>query len=136
MKQQITDKSNLIEPELSYQLVGICFAVHNALGPSYQEKYYQRAVEVELKKAKVPYQKEIKFNLNYSGTNIGRYYFDFLIDNKIVLELKVAPAISKKDIGQLLRYLRKSDLKLGILVNFGINKLEYKRIINSQVIRK
>lgn len=125
------DKNNLIEPELSYKLMGICFNVYNILGAKYQEKYYQRAVEVELKKEKISYQKEMPYKLEYKGESIGRYFFDFLIENKVILELKTVPSISKKDIGQLLRYLKESNLKLGIIVNFGKEKVEYKRIINN-----
>jgi len=125
------DKNNLIEPELSYKLMGICFNVYNILGAKYQEKYYQRAVEVELKKEKISYQKEMPYKLEYKGESIGRYFFDFLIENKVILELKTVPSISKKDIGQLLRYLKESNLKLGIIVNFGKEKVEYKRTINN-----
>lgn len=100
--------AKLIEPELSYKLIGICFKVHSELGPNNKEKIYQKAIEIELKENKIPYKREIKFNIDYKNNKIGSYFFDFLIDNRIILELKANSEISNQVIGQLLRYLRKS----------------------------
>ena len=77
--------SELIYPELSYKLMGILFKVHRKLGNVYQEKYYQRAIEVELKNNNLPYKKEVSVNLAYDQNNIGKYFLDFVIDNKICL---------------------------------------------------
>ena len=126
----------LVEPELSYQLVGMCFDVQNNLGSKLQEKYYQKALEIELKKAGLKYQKELSGELQYKGESIGRFFFDFVVEGKILLELKVLPGLTKKEIGQVLRYLEKSGLRLGILVNFGTDKLEYIRVLNSKLLEK
>jgi|SRR3972149_8494704 len=126
-------KEKLIEPELSYKLVGICFKVHSELGCRYQEKYYQRAVEQELIKQKIQFEKELKVDLLYDNKAIGKYFLDFLVENKIILELKVSKFFHKDDIKQVLGYLRSKNLELGILVNFGKDKLEYKRILNSNI---
>ncbi|HVF69132.1 MAG TPA: GxxExxY protein [Xanthomonadales bacterium] len=126
--------SNLVYPELSFKLVGILFEVHNELGNRYQEKYYQRAVEIAFKKQKIPYKKELEVSLTFDNESIGKYFLDFLIDDKIVLELKVKPILTKTDYKQVRAYLNSSKLKLGILANFYGNSLEYERILNSKVI--
>lgn len=125
--------SKVIYPELSYKIVGILFEVHTALGNRYQEKYYQRAVEVKLKKEKIPYAREIAVDLMMDGEKIGKYFLDFLIDDKIIVELKVKSALVKNDFKQISAYLKASNLKLGLLVNFYGNSVEYKRILNSNV---
>jgi GxxExxY protein len=125
--------SKLIYPDLSYKIVGILFEVHGELGNRYQEKYYQRAVEVALKRQKLKYNKELSVTLKFDGENIGRYFLDFLIDEKIILELKVKPTLTKTDYKQTQAYLHSSKLKLGILANFYGDSLEYKRILNSKI---
>jgi GxxExxY protein len=126
------DNDKVIYPELSYKIVGILFDVHNELGNRYQEKYYQRAVEVGLKKEKISFKKEIQVSLTFESENIGKYFLDFLIEDKLVLELKVKPRLAKVDYKQVRAYLNSCDLKLGILANFSGESLEYKRILNTE----
>lgn len=125
------DKTKVIYPELSYEIVGLLYDVHNQLGNRYQEKYYQRAVEVKLKGKKISFKREIEVDLTIDNEKIGKYFLDFLIDNKVVLELKVKPVLTKNDYRQIRAYLQSCNLKLGILVNFYKERLEYKRILNS-----
>jgi GxxExxY protein len=124
------NKTNLIYAEMSYKLVGILFEVHCELGNRYQEKYYQRAVEVKLKKRKIPYKKEISVDLVIDGEKIGKYFLDFLIDNKIILELKAKPSLTKNDYKQVKAYLHAYKLELGIIANFYSDSLVYKRVLN------
>ena len=125
--------AKVVYPELSYEIVGLLYDVHNQLGNRYQEKYYQRAVEVKLKGKKSLYKREIEVDLTIDNEKIGKYFLDFLIDNKVVLELKVKPILTKNDYRQIRAYLESCKLKLGILVNFYGDSLEYKRILNSNV---
>lgn len=120
----------MIYPELSYKIVGILFKVHSTLGRRYQEKYYQRAVEVALKEERIRFEKEIVVDLTFGETKIGKYMLDFLIEGKIILELKAKPKFEKEDFRQIMAYLKAKNLKLGILVNFMGEKLAYKRILN------
>jgi len=124
---------NLIYPELSYKIVGILFGVYNRFGYSYPEKYLQKAVEEAFKTNKVPYNKEVKIDLYFDQKQIGRHFIDFIIENKIVLEIKRGNQISVADVKQVLMYLRSFNLRLGILAYFGNKELIYKRIINSKV---
>jgi len=126
-------KSELIYGGLSYKLMGILFKVHRKLGNSYQEKYYQRAIALALDEAKIPYRREVEIDLSYNKQKIGKYYLDFVIDNKIALEIKTAPRIKDEYYKQLLAYLDATNLKLGIVANFRTKRLTFKRLVNPRV---
>jgi GxxExxY protein len=120
------DKSEkLIYPELSYKISGICFAVHNELGRFSREKQYGDLLENSFREGKIKYQRE--FRVGESG-NIT----DFIIDDKIVLEIKAQKFVFKEDHYQVQRYLKSLGLKLGLIVNFRQSYLKPQRIINSQ----
>lgn len=121
---------NLIYPELSYTVTGILFEVHNELGNKYQEKHYQRAIAIKLKNANIPFLKEIKVDLFFENEKLGIFFVDFIVDNKIILETKVIWKISSGDIKQILRYLKATNLRLGIIANFRHQRLELKRVVN------
>ena len=112
----------IIEPELSYKLVGICFETHNELGRYSREKQYGDYIEKLLKENGIHHQRELQLS---STGNI----LDFLVEDKIVLELKVQRIVTKKDYFQLQRYLKAADIKLGLLINFRDRYLKPKRII-------
>ncbi len=121
--------AEIIHKELSYKIVGLLYNVYNDLGPGYQEKYYQRAIKLALEEEQIPYLEQVRTELEIKGVSIGRYYIDFVIDHKIVLEIKVVTNFSRRDIRQVLGYLRKSKLDLGLLVTFAPGDLKYKRIL-------
>ncbi|MBL7141514.1 GxxExxY protein [Patescibacteria group bacterium] len=123
-------RSDLLYPELSYKIVGALFDVYNQLGPGFSEKYYQRAIANELKRLGISFREQIYSPLKFKEDNIGRHFLDFLIENKIVLEIKKGGRFSKRNIDQVLTYLKIIDLKLGIIANFGPKELKFKRIIN------
>lgn len=126
-----TNNTNkLIYPELSYKIIGVLIKVHNQLGPKFQEKHYQKAIEIEFKKENINFKAEKEVDLFYDKNLIGKYRFDFVIENKIILELKVAESLHADYKKQLLSYLRNSEYRLGILANFGKSRLEYKRYVN------
>lgn len=122
--------TKLIYPELSYKLLAVLFKVHNKLGSSRQEKHYQRAIEIELEDQKIEFEREKQTSLKYRDRKIGDYFVDFVIDGKILLELKAKDFYTSKDINQVISYLKTLGLRLGILANFRAEKLIYKRIIN------
>ena len=123
-------RNDLVYPELSYQIVGALFTVYNKLGSGYQEKYYQKAVGSELRSLGLLYKEQVRLPLSYNQESLGSYYLDFLIDNKIVLELKKDERFSRRNIEQVYAYLKASNLKLGIIANFGKKELQFKRILN------
>jgi GxxExxY protein len=122
----------LIEPELSYKIMGILFNVHKELGGRYQEKYYQRAIAKGLEDEKIQFLKECPIEIEFNKAKIGNYFLDFLIDDKIILEVKAVPFLERADYQQLNSYLRTKNLKLGIIANFRGSKLTYKRVINPE----
>lgn len=119
----------LIEPELSYKIIGICFEVHRKLGKNSKEKHYQRAVEILLEKEGINFSKEIKVDILFEQEKLGYYLLDFLIDGKIILELKAKPYFINQDYRQISDYLKSSNIQLGLLVNFGNDSMEYHRIV-------
>lgn len=130
LKKQEVRRNDLLHPELSYKIIGVLFEVFNELGYQYQEKYYQRAVSKGLRGLPVPFREQVSEPITFKGQNIGHYIFDFLIDNKIVLEIKRGDRFSPQDIRQTLAYLKRVNLGLGILVRFSSKGLKFKRIIN------
>lgn len=122
--------AHLLYPELSYTLVGILFEVHKRLGGGFEEKYYQRAVEKLLVKQGLRYNKELKANISFNQEKIGNYFLDFLIEDKVIVELKTIPYFLPIHFRQIRSYLEVKCLELGILANFRGNKLTYKRILN------
>jgi len=123
-------KPDLLYPELSYQIVGILFDIFLNLGYGYREIQYQKAVEIALNNADISYKKELPIKLLYKNQFLTTNYLDFLIENKIILELKQGNLFSRKDIEQVYNYLKASNLKLGILARFTKSGVKYKRIIN------
>lgn len=123
-------EEKLIYPELSYQIVGYLYDVHNKIGGGHKEKYIQRAIEILLQDNKVNYQKELFCPLVFNGQTIGKYFLDFLIEDKIILEIKVGERFDKKSIDQVFSYLKVNKLKLGILAQFTKEKVRFRRILN------
>lgn len=126
------NKTKIILPKLSYKIMGSLFDVHNELGPTMLEKHYQRAIAEEFKKRGINFKKELPVLLEYKGRSIGKYFLDFLVESKIILETKAQKSYNPKFFKQVLAYLRQTNLPLAILANFRRPSLEYQRIINPQ----
>jgi len=103
--------------------------VHGDLGSGFLEKVYENAMMVLFRKKSIVAEQQKNLNLTYYGENIGRYVADILVEDKIILELKVVDKITDIHIAQTINYLKITDKKLGIILNFKNKKLEYKRII-------
>lgn len=125
-----TNIGKLIYPDLSYKIIGCLINVHNHLGPCYQEKHYQRSLALEFKKQGLEFIQQKPLDLCYNKDKIGDYRFDFVVEDKVIIEIKVADSIHSNWVKQLLSYLKTSKYRLGILVNFGKSRLEYKRLVN------
>lgn len=122
--------SGLIYKQESYDIMGICFEVHNNLGPGFLEIVYKDALEYEFKKAGIIYERERKYDVNYKGTKLAHsYYADFVVFEEIILEVKAVKEINDKDIAQAINYLKVSENELAIIVNFAGLKIESKRIV-------
>ena len=124
------EKSELIYPELSYSIIGALFAVDNKIGYRHKEAVYQKALANEFAKRNIVYAEQEYSPINYDGKNIGKYFFDFLVDGKIVVELKTREYFLRKDIQQIYSYLKNENLQLGILAHFTRSGIRHKRIVN------
>ena len=122
----------IIQKDLSYKIMGILFSVQNQLGNRYQEKHYQRAIEIALREENLNFRRELPVDLMFNNKKIGKFFLDFLIENTVVLEVKTVDRLKPKDFKQILAYLITNNLELGILVNFRTDRLTYKRILNSK----
>ncbi|MCX6222588.1 MAG: GxxExxY protein [Bacteroidia bacterium] len=116
--------------EECYQIIGCCMEVHNQLGGGFREAVYQEALELEFIEQDLPYQREKKMRIKYKKHVLKKKYFaDFLCFDEVVIELKAVAELTNIHKGQLFNYLKASDKRLGMLINFGSEKLEYKRFI-------
>lgn len=126
----IVKRQDLLYPVESYKIIGSAFDVYNQLGPGHLEKYYQKALAESFLKNKISFTEQSSFPIKYNDKIIGRKFFDFLVENKIVVEIKKGTKFSKTNIDQVLEYLRMQNLRLAILINFGNEGVMFKRIIN------
>ncbi|MDD5131384.1 MAG: GxxExxY protein [bacterium] len=129
MTANITNKSDLIYPELSYQIMGAIFEVHKQMGPGFIEAVYQKALIEELSSRSIHAETEKSIQLTYKGKKIGTHKLDLVIEDKIVIELKAVERFCAHHQAQLLSYLKASNYKLGILVNFSRKQVEYDRVV-------
>ena len=116
--------------ELSYKIIGALYDVAHELGFSHREKFSEKAVAKALTEKGLHFNEQLPVKVHYKKEPVGIYYYDFLVEEKIVLELKVKDSFSKKDIDQLFAYLKAQDLKLGIIAHFTKNGVKFKRIVN------
>ncbi|NQT49854.1 GxxExxY protein [Candidatus Kuenenbacteria bacterium] len=123
-------KSKIIYADLSYELTGILFAVHNDLGRFCNEKQVCDRIEYYLKKRNYKYEREKVLEPSFDGERKGRNRVDFLVEDKIVLEIKVKRILGKEDFNQVMRYLESLNMKLAILANYKSQYLAPKRILN------
>ena len=104
--------------------------VHRELGPGFLEAVYQEALAIEFKRKGIPFKQEVKLEITYKGQTLSKYYeADFVCYNKIILETKAINELTGGHESQVLNYLKATNFKLGLLVNFGADSLEYKRLI-------
>lgn len=127
---KMIQKQDLIYPELSYKLVGLAYNVFNELGHGHLEKIYQKAYAKELKEAGIIFKEQAPYQVIYKEEIIGNNFLDFLIEEKVIIELKRNDFYSKKYIDQVSNYIKVSNLKLAILINFTSNGVRIKRIVN------
>ena len=122
--------SEIIFKEESFQIVGILFEVHNNLGGGFSEIVYKDALEYEFKNLNIPFEREKEYVVKHKDTILNhKFYADFILFDKIILELKSCEKLDPKHIAQCINYLKVSSNKLAILANFNNKSLEYKRIV-------
>ena len=118
----------LLEEDLSYQIRGAVFEVSRHLGHGFLEKVYERALSRELRSRGLRVAIQVSLVVRYKGKDVGWYYADMIVEDRILLELK-SQARTKNDEAQLLNYLKASGLRVGMLINFVCPKAQIKRLI-------
>lgn len=115
--------------ELCYKIIGICMKIHSEVGPGFPEEYYQKALEIEFTDNHTHFVPQCPVSILYKDIQLGLNYLDFLIDEKIILEIKSVNALTDVHMFQTIKYLGYTNLDIALLVNFGKIKLEYKRVL-------
>lgn len=129
-EQTGTDKKeDYIYEDLTYKIIGAVYDVHKELGSVHKEIIYHKAIAIELYEKRIPFVEEKPIDVKYKGKKIGIYKPDFIIDDKVILEIKVAPVITKAMKDQVYYYVKGTKYKLVLLVNFGTSKVGIKRLI-------
>jgi len=125
----ITNSTNIVYPDLSYQIMGAIFEVHTKLGPGFLESVYQRAMIEELSGRGMNVETEKVVDLIYKDKKIGIHRLDLVVGDKVVVGLKTVEGFTIHHRAQLISYLKASGYKLGILINFSKAKVEYQRVL-------
>ena len=119
---------NKIDDELTYKIIGCAMKVHNTLGNGFQEVIYQRCLAIEFEKQGLNFVREQEIPIFYEGIDVGTRRVDFLIENQVMVELKALTKLEDVHLAQGLNYLSAYNLDKGLLINFGANSLEVKRL--------
>lgn len=117
---------------ITEKIIGCAMAVHNTLGNGFQEVIYQRALAIGLSNAGIDFAREVEMPIHYDGQEIGTRRADFLVDGKVMVELKAITNLEDVHIAQGLNYLEAYDLEIGLVINFGAKRLEFKRLTNER----
>jgi len=130
LRHEFTNMTEIIYKEESFRIIGLCMEVHNNLGKGFLEIVYKDALEYEFRKNNFPFEREKEYEVNYKDIILPhKFYADFVVFDKIILEVKGMAGIAEEHIAQTLNYLKVSGLKLGLIVNFGELSLQYKRVV-------
>ena len=113
--------------ELTGKIIGCAMKVHSALGNGFQEVIYQRALEIEMKKAGLLFARELEMPVYYDNIQIGTRRVDFFVDDKVMVELKALTTLDDVHIAQAINYLEEYKMEIGLLINFGAKSLQFKR---------
>lgn len=118
----------MISDDLTYKIIGCAMKVHNTLGNGFQEVIYQRCLAIELERAGIDFGREVEQPIFYDGIEVGTRRADFIVANRVVVELKALTALEDVHLAQAKNYVVAYDFEVGLLLNFGAKSLEYKRI--------
>ncbi len=121
---------------LCYRINGLCMKIHSDVGPGFPEEYYQKALEIEFSERKLHYEPQKPVPVLYRDIQIGMNFLDFLIEDMIILEIKSVHNLTNVHMFQVLKYLGYTGLDIALLINFGKEKLEFRRILPTEKMMK
>jgi GxxExxY protein len=116
--------------ELTYKIIGCAMKVHNTLGNGFQEVIYQRCLAIEMENAGINFERELEQTIFYGDREVGTRRADFVVENKVIVELKAQITLEDVHLAQAKNYVVAYDFPKGLLINFGAKSLEYKLIFN------
>lgn len=123
-------KEEFLYEELTYKIVGIGMKIHRELGPGFLEAVYEEARIIELQEASIIFKNQVELDVYYRGEKLNKKYrAGFIIDDKVLVELKGTHGFTETDEAQMINYLKASKLQVGLMLNFGKSSLEWKRIV-------
>jgi len=123
----------MTDDDITYKIIGCAMQVHNTLGNGFQDVIYQRCLAIELEKAGLAFARESEQPIYYSGLNVGTRRADFIIEEKIMVELKALINLEDVHLAQAKNYLVAYKLPVGLLLNFGSNSLQVKKVFNNKM---
>ncbi len=117
--------------DITYRIVGAAIAVHRRMGPGYKEIMYQRALEAEFDQSGLAFEAQKNLEVYYGDRLVGLYIPDFIVENKVIVEIKAFATLGEKYLGQVITYLNYTGLPVGLLINFGRRSLWRRRVFPS-----
>ncbi|WP_158995538.1 GxxExxY protein [Mucilaginibacter sp. L196] len=118
--------------ELTEKIIGCAMKVHGTLGNGFQEVIYQRALEIEFRKAGLSYAREMEMTIFYDGEDIGTRRVDFFVEDVVMVELKALISLEEVHLAQAMNYVEAYKMEIGLLINFGSKSLQFKRVHNNK----
>ena len=125
--------ADLKYPDLTGRVIGCAMAVHSELGNGFQEVVYQRALAIEMRRKGISFSREHEMPIFYRGEQVGTRRVDFFVEEVVLVELKAVSRLDNSHLAQGLNYLEAFRLEVGLLVNFGATRLEFKRLMKRRV---
>jgi len=115
--------------EITHAVIGAAFEVYNELGYGFLHRVYQNALQIELIRRGHAAELEKRISVRYKPAAVGEYHADLIVDDSVLIEIKIAPQYDKRDEAQLLNLLKATGFKVGLLINFGRSKVEHRRLV-------
>ena len=127
----VMNENELKYSEITGKIIGAAMKVHTTLGRGFQEVIYQRAMEIEMAKQGLKFQREMEMEVFYDGQKVGTRRADFFVEDKVMVELKAVSLLEEVHLAQAINYLEASNMEVGLLINFGTKSLEFRRLIHT-----
>ena len=121
----------MLHSDLTGGIIRAAFTVYNSIGAGFHERVYQHALEVEFDYVRIGYAREIPIKIYYRGRAVGDYFADFLVEDRVIIELKALESLERANSAQLLNYLKVSRQEVGLLLNFGPRRVDVVRMVNT-----
>ena len=121
--------------QITYKIIGASMKVHNTLGNGFQEVIYQRCLAIELKRSEIEFVREQEQSIFYDGFQVGTRRADFVVESKVIIELKAVINLEDVHLAQAMNYLEAYNIEIGLLINFGAKSLQFKRVHNNRLLQ-